>query len=144
MDKEAVVHIYNGVLLSHNIWVSSNEEDEPRTYNTKWSQKEKNKYHILMYKWNLERWYWWTFLQGGKGDTDIENRLVDTVGEGDGGMNWETSIEISTHVYFLDSSLPASSSIPRHQPQKSATSQAFALFTPLPDMPFPLSVLWYA
>ena len=87
MDKEAVVHIYNGVLLSHNIWVSSNEEDEPRTYNTKWSQKEKNKYHILMYKWNLERWYWGTFLQGGKGDADIENRLVDTVGEGDGGMN---------------------------------------------------------
>ena len=27
------------------------------------------------------------------GDTDIENRLVDTVGERKGGMDWETSIE---------------------------------------------------
>ena len=28
------------------------------------SQKGKNKYHILVhiYIWNLERWYWWTYL----------------------------------------------------------------------------------
>ena len=31
--------------------------------------------------WNLERWYWWTYLQGSNGDADIENRLVDTAGE---------------------------------------------------------------
>ena len=44
------------------------------------SQKEKNKYHILMhiyiyiyiYIWNLERWYWWTYLQSSNGDTDIQ------------------------------------------------------------------------
>ena len=48
------------------------------------SQKEKNKYHILMniYIWNLEKWYWWIYLQGSKGDADIENRLVDTMGKG--------------------------------------------------------------
>ena len=50
MDKEAVVHIYNGILLSHkkeHIWVSSNEVDEPRAYYTEWvSQREKYKYHI--------------------------------------------------------------------------------------------------
>ena len=28
--------------------------------------------------------------------TDIENWLVDTVGEGEGGMNWESSMEIYT------------------------------------------------
>ena len=53
MDKEAVVYMYNEILLSHkkeHIWVSSNEEDEPRTYYIeRLSQKEKDKYHILMH-----------------------------------------------------------------------------------------------
>ena len=50
MDKEAVVHIYNGILLSHEkecIWVSSNEVDEPRACYTEWSKSEKDKYHVL-------------------------------------------------------------------------------------------------
>ena len=41
MDKEAVVHIYSGILLSHekeHIWVTANEVDEPRAYYTKWSK----------------------------------------------------------------------------------------------------------
>ena len=29
-------------------------------------------------------------------DTNIENRLADTVGEGEGGMNWESSIKTYT------------------------------------------------
>ena len=46
VDKEAVVHIYNGILLSHkkeHIWVSSNEVDEPRAYYTEWSKSEREK-----------------------------------------------------------------------------------------------------
>ena len=42
--KDDMVHIYNGILLSHknNTWVSSTEVDEPRAcYRV--SQKEKNK-----------------------------------------------------------------------------------------------------
>ena len=35
------------------------------------------------YTWNLERWHRRTSLQGSSGDADIENRLVDTVGEGE-------------------------------------------------------------
>ena len=37
MDKEYLVHIHNGMLLSHkkeHIWVSSNEVDEPKTFYT--------------------------------------------------------------------------------------------------------------
>ena len=44
--KEAVVHIYNGILLSHKkecIWVSSNEMEEP-IIQSEVSQKQKNKY----------------------------------------------------------------------------------------------------
>ena len=43
MDKEAVVHTYNGILLSHKkecIRVRSNEVDEPRAYYTEWSKSE--------------------------------------------------------------------------------------------------------
>ena len=90
MDKEVVVHMYNGILLSHekeHIWVSSNEVDEPRAYHTEWSQKEKDKYHITnSYIWNLERWYWWIYLQGSNGETDRENRLMDM---GRGGEWWD-------------------------------------------------------
>ena len=33
------------------------------------------------------------------GDTDIENRLMDRVREGEGGMNWENSMEMYTLPY---------------------------------------------
>ena len=32
-------------------------------------------------------------MQGSKGDTDVKNTLLDSVGEGKGGMIWEESIE---------------------------------------------------
>ena len=38
-------------------------------------------------------------MQGSKGDTDIDNRLLDAVGEGEGGMIWENSIETYTLPY---------------------------------------------
>ena len=44
MDKEVVVHIPNGILLSYKkecIWVSSNEEDE--THYTDWSKSERER-----------------------------------------------------------------------------------------------------
>ena len=44
MDKKAVVHKPNGVLLSHekeNIWISSNEMDETGAYYTEWSKSER-------------------------------------------------------------------------------------------------------
>ena len=33
-------------------------------------------------------------MQGKNGDSDVENRHVDTVGEGESGMNGESSINI--------------------------------------------------
>ena len=56
-----MVHIHNGILPSHrkeHIWVSSDEEDEPRTYYTEWSESERERQisysnaHIE----NLEKW----------------------------------------------------------------------------------------
>ena len=34
--------------------------------------------------WTLEKW---SYCKGGMGDTDVENRLVDTAEEGEDGMN---------------------------------------------------------
>ena len=46
MDKEVVVHIHNGILLSHkkeHIWVSSDEVDEPRTCYIEWNESERER-----------------------------------------------------------------------------------------------------
>ena len=92
-----MVHVHNGVLFCYKkeqIWVSSNEVDEPRAYYTEWSKSERQIMYINAYIWNPERWHWWSYMQGSKGDTDIKNRLLDSVGGG--GMIWENSIETYT------------------------------------------------
>ena len=46
IDKKAVEHIHNRILLSHYkeyIWISSNEVDETGAYYTEWSKPEKKK-----------------------------------------------------------------------------------------------------
>ena len=60
MDKEAVVFIHNGILLSHkkeHIQVSANEMDKPRAYFREWnrSERERQSSYINAYIWNLER-----------------------------------------------------------------------------------------
>ena len=67
---------------------------------TEISQKEKGKYcNINAYIWNLERWKWWPYMQVDKGDTDINNRVLHSVGEDKGGMIWEKSFETCTLPY---------------------------------------------
>ena len=66
------------------------------------SQKEKKQIsYINTYIWNLESWYWWTYLQGSSGDADIENRFIDKnqEEEEEGGMNGESSKEAYTVPY---------------------------------------------
>ena len=56
MDKEVVVHIHSGILLSYKkeyIWVSSNEVDETGAYFTEWSKSERER-QILYIKY-IER-----------------------------------------------------------------------------------------
>ena len=93
INKEVVVHIHNGTLLSHKkecIWVSSSEVDEPRAYYTEWrkSEREKQILYINAHIRNLEGWHWWICLQSSNRDTEIENRLTDN-SEGQGGREWD-------------------------------------------------------
>ena len=60
MEKEAVVHIHNGILLSYkkeHIWLSPNEVDETGAYYIEWSKSERETpiQYITAYIWNLER-----------------------------------------------------------------------------------------
>ena len=41
----------------------------------------------------------WSYVQGSKRDTDVKNRLLDSMGEDEGGMIWENSIETYTLPY---------------------------------------------
>ena len=46
------------------------------------------------------------YMQDCKGDTDVENSLLDSVGEGKGGMIWENSIETCILSYVKQIASP--------------------------------------
>ena len=59
MDKEDVVHIYNGVLLSHKKeWnnATCSNMDGPRDYHIKWNESERERQisYDITYVWNLK------------------------------------------------------------------------------------------
>ena len=62
------------------------------------SQKEKNKYHINAYIWNLEKWYRWTYLQGTNRDADVEDGPVYTAGGGGGSFKRK---EIYVYLWMI-------------------------------------------
>ena len=76
MDKEDVAHIYNVLLLSH-------KKNEVRSFVETWmdletiiqsevSQKEKNKYRILMHICGIgKNWYRRFYLQNRNRETDV-------------------------------------------------------------------------
>ena len=64
--------------------VNSSEVNVPRAHLQ--SEASQRKTNMNSHVWNLEKWYWWTYLQSRNRDSDIEDGLVDTVGKGEGGM----------------------------------------------------------
>ena len=108
MDKAAVVHIYNGILLSHKkgyTWVSSNEADEPRAYYAEWSESEREKQisYINAYTRKLEKWYRWSNLQSRNKETDVENKCMDTKEETEWRKlgNWDWGVYMIAMMYKL-------------------------------------------
>ena len=47
-------------------------------------------------------------MQDNKRNTDVKNSLLDSVGEGEGGMIWENRIEICILSYVKQSASPGS------------------------------------
>ena len=104
MDKEDVAYIYNGILLSHKKewnWIICRDVDGPSDCHTEWSKSEREKQisYINAYMWNLEKWYRWTGLQGRNGDTDVENKRMDTKGGKRQGGWWDELGDCDWHVY---------------------------------------------
>ena len=66
--------------------------DEPKACYTEWIEKEKNKSsYINTYLHRIRKLVCTdNFCAGRNGDSDIEKRFVDTVGEGESGMNEES------------------------------------------------------
>ena len=93
------------------IWVSSDEVDEPRAYYTEWSNSESKKQilSINAYIESLERWYWWTYLQGSNGERCRHREQtygcggLGVLGRSGGdewsGMDGESSMETYTLPY---------------------------------------------
>ena len=92
---------YYPAIEKEHTWISSNEMDEPGACYTDRSKSERERQIscINAYMWNLERQYRQSYVQGSKGDTDVKNRPLDSVGEGEGGMIWENSFETYTLPY---------------------------------------------
>ena len=64
-----------------------------------WGCKESDMTGWLNNNMESRKIVWWNYLQNSSGDTDIGNRLVDTVGEGEGGRNWQNSMKTYTLPY---------------------------------------------
>ena len=88
MDKEDVVYVHNGVLLSHKRmkYAVCSNTDEPRDYHAKRSQKEKDKYRmILLNTWDPKYDTNEFVLETGDSQTQRTNLwLPEGTGRGEG------------------------------------------------------------
>ena len=73
--------------------------------NKEWNKSERKKQilYINAYIWNLEKWYWWTYLQGRNTDVNVEDTLVGTAGEGEGETCGDSNMEIYITKCKIDS-----------------------------------------
>ena len=73
------------------------------------SQKEKHQYSILTHIYiEFTKMVTTTQMWDSKRDTDIKNRLLDTVGEGKGRMIWENNTETCILPYVKQITSPSS------------------------------------
>ena len=88
IDKEDVVHIYNGILLSHkkewNNVIFSNM-DGPRDYHTMWSKSEKEKYHTISLICGIKKMVQMNLFIKQKESHRLRKKLMVTKGERWGG-----------------------------------------------------------
>ena len=82
MDKEDVVHIYNGLLLGHKKeWKNAicSSMDGARDYHNNWSHyRERQTSYDSMYMWNLKKGYKWTYLQNSNRLTNFKHKFLIT------------------------------------------------------------------
>ena len=92
--SKGLLRVFSSTTVQKNqfyIWISSNEMDGTGADYTEWSKPERKTpiQYTNTYIWNLEKWQWWPCMQDSKKDTDVYSGLLDSEGEGEGGMIWE-------------------------------------------------------
>ena len=112
--------MHNGILLSHkkeDIWVSSDEVDESRTY-TEWSKSEREREtsYSNAYIRNLEKWNWRLYLQYSNREKKAmaphsstlawkipwmeEPGRLQSMGSQRVGHDWATSLSLFTFMHW--------------------------------------------
>ena len=102
MDKGDVVHIHNGILLSHKkewSWVISRDMDGV-SHRVKWVRKRKTISCFNTYTWNLEKLCRWSYLQKRNRNTDLENKCLDSK---EGEKGWDELGDWDWHINAIDS-----------------------------------------
>ena len=100
--KKDVVHIYNGLLLSHIKewnWIICRDVDAPRQCHTQWSKSQTEKQITYINGDNVEsrKWYRWSFCKA-----EIETwRTNGYKGKRAGGMNWDIGIYHMHYWYHV-------------------------------------------
>ena len=87
MDKEDMVHIHSGILLSHKKEIMPFAATSMQLENTILSEaKSQKKTNILQYHLYVEskKSYKWTYLQNTTDYTDFENKFMVSIGERQG------------------------------------------------------------
>ena len=103
MDKENVVNIYNGILLSHkkewNNAICSNM-DATRDYHTKWSKSERERQipYDITYMWNLK---YDTNEPIYKTETDSDIEICGYQGGGREGEGWTGNLGLGDASYYI-------------------------------------------
>ena len=90
MDKEDVVHIYSGILLSHRKernWVICRDVMDLETV-IQSEVSQKDKYHILTHICGIQKNGTDEPVCKAETDTDVENKHMDTKGGKRGGGWW--------------------------------------------------------
>ena len=107
INKEDVLNIYNGILLSHKKewnWIICIDMYGPRDCHIEWRKRKTNViFHTDM--WNLEKWYWWSYLQRRNRHSDIENKHLVTrrdKGVVRGTGSWDWHIHTIGTMYKID------------------------------------------
>ena len=71
---------YYSAIKKEHIWVNSSEVDEPGVCHTGWRKWEReNQIYSNAHIWTLEKWYWWTYLQGRNGEADAKHFLKEVI-----------------------------------------------------------------
>ena len=109
MDKKVVVHIYNGILLSHKtecIWVSSNwvEVDGHRDCHAEWSKSERERQISYINRYMVSRKMVLMILfTGQQRKLRHKEQNFGHRGKDKGWMTWESNIETYITICKIDS-----------------------------------------